>query len=439
MNTGHTNSLFDNAHTNIVDLSFSSGEYTIGVTGIVNYDRTFTDEDIDTLNSRPKAYSDFTNGATTAVGGDEVVWGVDIGYENEHCDMGYWPPGPECPRPSNTIFTFGLNPAVEGGGGCYSGMNAIGYAVNGVALYSLGDGSTYNDENVWTNLAMFMELYDLDVCLGHAANGQYHHHSISSCLTDYLNEQGNGHSQIYGWIQDGYPIYGPYQDNGVLAKPCWFARDYSSTSVTGCPSSARDCQLVDMWDYSAGTVDVADGPSLNGTVSSLSGNEISSVSGVYLEDYFYNISCSMQGAEYLDSHNGHDHGDYGYHYHFTIDTDAKPIFPYLIGPKYYGCVTSSACCGSIISFMCDGESICESPTGVAESSMNCTQGKTTDGIYYENTDSCKQDLPLAVIIGVIIGIIGICIILCCLYYYFRKRSTKSTIDQDSKFDKNILL
>jgi hypothetical protein len=259
---------------------------------------------------------------------------------------------------------------------------------------------------------MKLEIYDLDVCLGHAANGEYHHHSLSPCLTEYLEEDGSAHSRIYGWIVDNYPIYGPYQSANVLAKPCWFARDYSSSSVTGCSSGDRDCQLVNMWDYTEGTVSVSAGPSITGTTTSLSGNDIPSVSGIYLEDYYYNASCTSNGEEYLDAHNGHDHGSYGYHYHFTMDSDGTPIFPYLVGPTYYGCVSSSNCCGDIKSMTCKGLSICESDTGVSVDNMLCTSGKTTVSTTTTSDDDTSSDgLSVNAIVGIVVGIIGGCCIL----------------------------
>jgi hypothetical protein len=214
-------------------------------------------------------------------------------------------------------------------------------------------------------------VYDLDVCLGHAASGEYHHHSNSPCLIEYLGDIGDGHSQIYGWILDGFPIYGPYQASGVLAEPCWFARDYSAASETGCPSGDRDCQLKDMWDYTQGTTSVAAGPSITGNVTTTSGNSVSAQSGAYFEDFYYDASCTAQGGAYLDSHNGHDHGDYGYHYHFTMNSEGSQIFPYGAGPTYFGCVPSSKCCSSIAAKFCSGTSICGGEVGVPVSSMEC--------------------------------------------------------------------
>lgn len=79
--------------TNVLSSELSNGQWEITSYGIPNYDRKFTTADITTLNSRPKAATDFENGQTTAVAGEEYSFGDDIGYSSQACTMGYWPPG----------------------------------------------------------------------------------------------------------------------------------------------------------------------------------------------------------------------------------------------------------------------------------------------------------------------------------------------------------
>jgi hypothetical protein len=170
------------------------------------------------------------------------------------------------------------------------------------------------------------------------------------------------HSPIYGWMNDGFPVYGPYNGNGVLASPCWKKRDYSSTT-TGCIGGQRTCQLNNQYDIRQGFKTVTSGPNIGATVISLSGNSITVNSGVYVEDYYYNASCYAVGGANLDYHNGHDHDGLGYHYHVTIDSTKKPIFPYIVGPKMYGCV---GCLG--------GSAVCGLSAGTSASSAQCMQG-----------------------------------------------------------------
>lgn len=162
-----------------------------------------------------------------------------------------------------------------------------------------------------------------------------------------LGDDGTGHSPIHGFAFDGYPFFGPYQAANTVAVSCWEPRDYSATSPTGCSDGTRSCQLNNFYEYTQGTKSVTSGPSLTGTVTSTSSNSISTVSGVYFEDYFFNSTCASLGGAHLDSHNGHDHDGIGYHYHMTMDSSGYPTFPFSFGPKYYGCLRNgSSTCGS---------------------------------------------------------------------------------------------
>jgi hypothetical protein len=123
----------------------------------------------------------------------------------------------------------------------------------------------------------------------------------------------------------------------------------------------------------SGTTTVTSGPSLTGTVSTQSGNTISAASGIYFEDYFFNSTCSAQGGLCLDSHAGHSHEPMGYHYHVTIDSTGAATFPYISGPKYYGC--RSTCCASRTSNTCSGTSTCGTADGTT--SYGCSTSTTT--------------------------------------------------------------
>lgn len=126
------------------------------------------------------------------------------------------------------------------------------------------------------------------------------------------------------------------------------------------------------------------GPSLTGTVSTQSGNTISAASGIYFEDYYYNSTCYAQGGKYLDSHAGHSHQPMGYHYHVTIDSNGVGTFPYVGGPRYYGC--RSTCCSSRTSNTCTGTSTCGTSDGVT--SYGCSAAVTpTNAPSFSNPPS----------------------------------------------------
>ena len=68
-------------------------------------------------------------------------------------------------------------------------------------------------------------------------------HSYSPCLAVQLNDVGTGHSPIYGFAKDGFPIFGPYQKVSVLARSCWATRDYSD-AMQGCADGKRSCEYL---------------------------------------------------------------------------------------------------------------------------------------------------------------------------------------------------
>lgn len=235
----------------------------------------------------------------------------------------------------------------------------MGRAVNGVLFQS---GLSPKKADIWTLLAPETEKWNLDPCSGHAEKPdyEYHHHSHPNCLASLLGDNGSMHSPIYGFAVDGYPIYGPYQDNGTLAVSCWQKRDYSS-ALTGCAGGKRTCQLIDEYDYTIGvtTSGVSLGESFTSIIQSSNGNSIVALNGVYYQDYFYNSSCSEKDSFHLNEFNGHEHDDLGFHYHITLNTLLEPAFPYITGPRLYGCVPTY------------GPSSCGSSDGVALAKSTC--------------------------------------------------------------------
>jgi len=319
----------------------------VQTTDIPKYDITLTQEQVDALNNRPRATSDFYNGVTSAVVGQTVLFGEDIGYisSTQNCNdtggAGYWPPGPSCPTEQSIEAYFPVTPTdLSGTETCETGLGTVGLMVNGTSIFNWGDGMSYGD-NVWYTLAPIAEQYDVDICGGHAANGEYHHHFYTSCLAGLLEDDGDAHSPIYGFAADGYPLYGPYESDGQLAVSGWEIRDYgAATSEGGCGSEGeRSCILVDQYDISQGTQVSEAGPGIGEEVTTLSGNTLNADDGYYFEDYYY-AQKTVTGAQ-LDEHNGHDTNDgKGYHYHITLtlDSDGKlqPAFPYQIGPRFKG-------------------------------------------------------------------------------------------------------
>jgi len=83
----------------------------------------------------------------------------------------------------------------------------IGVAVNGVVFFNPFDQGGIE------------AIGRLDRCCGHPApNFMYHYHKYPVCIKSPWADDGETHSPLIGFAFDGYPIYGPYESKGLLAK-----------------------------------------------------------------------------------------------------------------------------------------------------------------------------------------------------------------------------
>ena len=373
INDDGTSNANKKALVNVQSVTSDNTQYVrVNASGIPNYSFYITQDQVDWLNARPKAASgDFRVGTTTtATAGQLVEFGTDINY-NGHCNsgegLGWWPPGPVCPTNQSKSSNFPLEPTVNAADDCTAGLGALGYAINGASIYGWSDGQKVawnamqsrwkaGSTGTFETLAPKAEVYDVDLCGGHAASGDYHHHFYSKCWADVTEENSaTTHSAVFGFAADGYPVYGPYYDksNGTLAQSCWVKRvytDYGTGTNTGCADGTRSCVMVDPYDPSQGTTTsgVVQGPGFTDTYYNLSGNAFTAANGSFYEDYYYSSTCTALGGEHLDQHNGHYVEGLGYHYHLTIDADGNAVFPFTIGPKFKGELPSTdavASCG----------------------------------------------------------------------------------------------
>ena len=327
----------------------------IVTSGIPNYVSVIDEKTETLLSERPLASRDFREGRPLVGVGSRVQFGDDIGYNSTGCrnlpgtGYGYWPPGPVCPENQEIETTFAIYPTEANENNSETqGLGSIGLWVNGVAVFGWGDGQSWQQEGNWHNIAAIAEEYDLDICPGHSAQGTYHHHSHPICLAEQLEDIGDSHSPVYGFAIDGVPIAGPWVDSGLLARSSWLPRNYNtSDSTTGCAEiGKRTCHLIDQLNPSAGTVEINDSaPSTSDVVTSMSGNNFVALSGFYMEDWYYESSLNDSSLQSLDEHNGHfgelpGYTDPLYHYHVTRERNDDgsffEVFPYYIGPTFYG-------------------------------------------------------------------------------------------------------
>ncbi len=259
-----------------------------------------------------------------------------------------------------------------------TGLGAIGYFVDGVAMFDSRDAFSYSNGNatdatpvnglqgdgIWNRDAFVNESVTFDAGNAHQAGSQYHYHAnppgLRHLLGDHVdynatintyaeNATNPHHSPILGWVRDGYPIYGPYgysspfdAGSGIRRMISGYQKrdgsngstDLTSTGRTTLPAWAAAAQ-----NRSATLATDEFGPGVNATHTL----------GHYLEDYDYKGNRGLTLATHfdLDLYNGRfcvtpEFPGGTYAYFVSIEPDGTPAFPYNIGRSYYGNPTGDA-------------------------------------------------------------------------------------------------
>jgi hypothetical protein len=86
-------------------------------------------------------------------------------------------------------------------------MGPIGIASNGVVFFNPFDAGMEDATDL------------MDRCCGHPSpDNRYHYHKYPVCVKSPFVDEGNEHSPLIGFAFDGFPIYGPYESKGHMAK-----------------------------------------------------------------------------------------------------------------------------------------------------------------------------------------------------------------------------
>jgi hypothetical protein len=224
-----------------------------------------------------------------------------------------WPNNPWLAVPMNYQFRLRLEPTPNLGPERNTGFGHIGLWRNGCSIYNPKDAKSYQDSAVWFQNAWYWEHLigeTFDSCIGHPnGSGEYHTHV----------------SPLLGYAFDSYPIYGGYGHANPLDTTSVIIRLKSSYTLRNIAerTSLPDGTLLLPIHY---------------------GPPISEVPlGGYMEDYEY-----VENLGHLDKHNGrfvitsdYPNGIYAYFTTIdwvsdTFDYSIKPVFPFVIGPTYYG-------------------------------------------------------------------------------------------------------
>jgi len=274
--------------------------------------------------------------------------------------------------PSNTATTYRV-PKIPSSynGNVTTSAGAIGYFVDGVALFDATDTFSYiassgsdgspigggRGDGVWNRDAYINEGVTFDAALAHQAMNFHHYHANAPAVrhllggsvdynesTNIYTENFNGtHSPILGWVADGHPVYGPYAydepnnpDSSIRRMISGYQKRDGTNGSTNLNSTGR--RSLPRWVST-----------LEGRSTSISSNRYGPnvsnqyIIGHYLEDYAYKGHLGLiQGKDYdLDEHNGRfcvtpEFPDGVWAYFTTVEDDGIPVFPYNVGRNYYG-------------------------------------------------------------------------------------------------------
>ena len=278
---------------------------------------------------------------------------------------------PNYPSNRAAIYRFTRTPGTPPANKTPTGLGAIGYFVDGIAMFDSRDAFSYSNANgqdarpqtafngdgVWNRDAYVNESVTFDPANAHQAGPNHHYHANPPGLrfllggsvdynpaTNTYTESPNGkHSPILGWARDGIPIYGPYGFSDPLdtnSAPRRMISGYQKRNLA--MDAARNS--LPQW------TNTLEGRSTT-IAANVNGPNVSTQYplGHYLEDYEYKGDAGLTlGVDFdLDIHNVRfcktpEYPDGVYAYFTNIEADGTPVFPYNIARVYFGNPTGGA-------------------------------------------------------------------------------------------------
>jgi len=273
---------------------------------------------------------------------------------------------PNLPINTKTLYRIPRAP-VTNSTHSLTGLGAIGYFVDGVAMFDSRDAfywngsSEVNGAGSWNRDAYINESVTFDPANAHQpGNGQYHYHAnpiaLRYLLGDHVDfdstvkiysestDAPTKHSPILGWVRDGFPIYGPYgysnptnPANGVRRMVSGYVLRDGANGTDNLAVTGRTA--IPAWALRAGEAAMT-GPTVSTTYPL----------GRYLEDKAYlgdliNPSTGSNfvlGADFdLNEWNTRwcvtpEFPNGTWAYFVCIASNGAPMFPYNISRTFFG-------------------------------------------------------------------------------------------------------
>ncbi|MEO5803243.1 MAG: YHYH protein [Verrucomicrobiota bacterium] len=282
---------------------------------------------------------------------------------------------PNVPVNKKAFYRIPKSPTVPGTK-TLTGLGAIGYFVDGVAMFDNRDAfywngtSEGNGSGYWNRDAYVNESVTFDPALAHQENsGTYHYHAnpialryllgdnilFNNATKTYSENIANTnlkHSPIVGWVRDGHPVYGPYGYANATNTNSFVRRIISGyvsrngqNGTDNLSTNGAVRSTIPAWAQRLYAGTPISGPTVSATYPF----------GRYLEDnaYLGDLTNSFtsqryqQGVDFdLDEYNGRfcytpEYPNGIYAYFVTISSNGAPAFPYNIGRAFYGSPTGN--------------------------------------------------------------------------------------------------
>lgn len=273
---------------------------------------------------------------------------------------------PNLPKNTKALYRLPRNPAIPVTR-TLTGLGAIGYFVDGVAMFDGRDGFYWNGSSessgpaggIWNRDAYVNEGITFDPANAHQEmSGTYHYHANPIALRHLLNDHVSfnpttkryaedatnlHHSPILGWVRDGFPVYGPYgyatatnAASSVRRMISGFVLRNGQDGTANLTTTGR--VTLPAWAGRAYNRSTALATTEYGPAVSTS-----FPLGRYMEDKDYLGDLGkLQGVDFdLDEYNGRfcvtpEFPNGTYAYFVSITANGTPSFPYNIGRRFYG-------------------------------------------------------------------------------------------------------
>lgn len=271
---------------------------------------------------------------------------------------------PNYPGNTKTLYRIPRSPTIPASK-TLTGLGAVGYFVNGVALFDNRDAYYWNGTTdtmgtgLWNRDAYVNEGVTFDAALAHQAGATHHYHANPIALryqlgdhvdftagSNLYKESTNSptqHSPIVAWVRDGLPIYGPYGYSNPMDPNSGVRRMVSGFVIRDGSNGTQNLTLTGRTNLPAWAARAYNRSATLASTEYGPGVNTSYPLGRYIEDndYLGDLGKTL-GVDFdLNEYNARycvtpEFPNGTWAYFVSITSSGAPAYPYNIGRAFYG-------------------------------------------------------------------------------------------------------